>query len=246
MGKSLRILAVFDFDHTLIDLNTDVEVQKLSPGGKLPPEVKELRDKMGWTEFMQQVFIHLNKSRVSSEAIKKHMRQLEFTEGVADMLKVLKDELQAEIIIISDSNTLFISELLDEADLSGYVKEVFTHPAHFDDKGCLQITRLNPEVVCPEGKGRMCKGHILQEYLERRQREEDGIGFDVVAYIGDGLNDFHPVTQLRETDFAFVRQGFALEKHLRKTNCERTKCSVIYWNDIRTVDKTLAKSQHDQ
>ena len=65
MEKRKRILAVFDFDHTLIDLNTDVEVQKLSPGGKLPPEVKELRDKMGWTEFMQQVFIHLDKSKVT-------------------------------------------------------------------------------------------------------------------------------------------------------------------------------------
>ena len=27
---------VFDFDHTVTDLNTDVEVQKLAPGGEIP------------------------------------------------------------------------------------------------------------------------------------------------------------------------------------------------------------------
>ena len=29
-------LLVFDFDHTITDLNTDVEVQKLAPGGNIP------------------------------------------------------------------------------------------------------------------------------------------------------------------------------------------------------------------
>ena len=29
-------LLVFDFDHTITDLNTDVEVQKLAPGGEIP------------------------------------------------------------------------------------------------------------------------------------------------------------------------------------------------------------------
>ena len=41
-----RILAAFDFDHTLVELNTDAEVQKLSPGGKLPEEpFKNLRQR---------------------------------------------------------------------------------------------------------------------------------------------------------------------------------------------------------
>ena len=41
-----RILAAVDFDHTLVELNTDAEVQKLSPGGKLPEEpFKNLRQR---------------------------------------------------------------------------------------------------------------------------------------------------------------------------------------------------------
>ena len=33
---SMGPLLVFDFDHTITDLNTDVEVQKLAPGGEIP------------------------------------------------------------------------------------------------------------------------------------------------------------------------------------------------------------------
>lgn len=42
-------LLVFDFDHTIADLNTDVEVQKLAPGGEIPAS-SELRGRrrMKW------------------------------------------------------------------------------------------------------------------------------------------------------------------------------------------------------
>ena len=39
-------LLVFDFDHTIADLNTDVEVQKLAPGGEVPAS-SELRGRRG-------------------------------------------------------------------------------------------------------------------------------------------------------------------------------------------------------
>ena len=39
----------------------------------------------------------------------------------------------SEIIIISDSNSVFISELLDEANLTKYISKVFTNPAFFDE-----------------------------------------------------------------------------------------------------------------
>ena len=34
--ENMGPLLVFDFDHTITDLNTDVEVQKLAPGGEIP------------------------------------------------------------------------------------------------------------------------------------------------------------------------------------------------------------------
>jgi len=243
-----RILAAFDFDHTLVELNTDAEVQRLSPGGKLPEEpFKNLRQSLNWQEYMQKVFDHLHQNKVSSQAIKTFIRSLAFTFGCGEMLKSLKEDLNADIIIISDSNTIFIEELLQESGYCKYVDKVFTHPAYAcPDTDRLVISQLNPGVVCPKRPGHMCKGSILTKYID------DQGGYDLVAYTGDGTNDFCPMTNLRAQDHAFVRQGFSLEKTLSKPeNREELKCKVTQWSDLsgfvsnlrQTMDENLKNTE---
>ena len=67
-------LLVFDFDHTITDLNTDVEVQKLAPGGEIPAssEMRGLYSDKGWTEFMGAVFSLLHENGVSKVGRPKH------------------------------------------------------------------------------------------------------------------------------------------------------------------------------
>ena len=48
-------LLVFDFDHTIADLNTDVEVQKLAPGGEVPAS-SELRGRRGFNAVKPWTF----------------------------------------------------------------------------------------------------------------------------------------------------------------------------------------------
>jgi len=55
----------------------------------------------------------------------------------------------------------------------------------------------------------MCKGHILDEHCRK-----SSIKYDVVAFVGDGENDFCPTVRLRETDIVFPRRGFPLDKHI--------------------------------
>ena len=66
-NMSVGPLLVFDFDHTITDLNTDVEVQKLAPGGGIPSssEMRGLYSDKGWTEFMGAVFSLLHENNVS-------------------------------------------------------------------------------------------------------------------------------------------------------------------------------------
>ena len=58
---------MFDFDHTITDLNTDVEVQKLAPGGNIPQssELRGLYSSQGWTQFMGAVFELLHQNNVT-------------------------------------------------------------------------------------------------------------------------------------------------------------------------------------
>ena len=64
---SVGPLLVFDFDHTITDLNTDVEVQKLAPGGGIPSssEMRGFYADKGWTEFMGAVFCLLHENNVT-------------------------------------------------------------------------------------------------------------------------------------------------------------------------------------
>ena len=57
----------------------------------------------------------------------------------------------------------------------------------------------------------MCKGHILTEHCRN-----SGVAYDVVAYVGDGTNDFCPTLRLRETDIAFPRRSFSLDRRITK------------------------------
>ena len=56
MTSQDKILMVFDFDHSLIDENSDLYVIKLAPDGKLPEEIKNLYSSDGWTNYMREIF----------------------------------------------------------------------------------------------------------------------------------------------------------------------------------------------
>merc|ERR1719442_396022 len=82
-------LLVFDFDHTITDLNTDVEVQKLAPGGEIPAssEMRGLYSDKGWTEFMGAVFALLHENNTTQAEILSLMAELEFTPNMSSLLE---------------------------------------------------------------------------------------------------------------------------------------------------------------
>ena len=67
------------------------------------------------------------------ETIKAFIRTLPFLPDIKRFFDILEENYSAEIIIISDSNSIFIDELLDSGNLHGYIKKIFTNPASFDD-----------------------------------------------------------------------------------------------------------------
>ena len=82
--------------------------------------------------------------------------------------------------------------VFQESGYCKYVDKVFTHPAYAcPDTDRLVISQLNPGVVCPKRPGHMCKGSILTKYID------DQGGYDLVAYTGDGTNDFCPMTSVK-------------------------------------------------
>jgi pyridoxal phosphate phosphatase PHOSPHO2 len=225
-----RLLMAFDFDHTIINDNSDIVVRNMLGQTPVPENVKQLHRTDGWTTYMQQIFRLVQGKGVSQEQIRAAVQSIPYTPGMDSLLNSLHKRGNCEVIIISDSNSVFISDWLEGASASHIVHRTFTNPAWYDEEGQLQIKMYHEQDWCKISTKNLCKGHILQSYLAERAQE--GIKFDHIGYVGDGTHDLCPCLKLSSSDLAFVRQGYSLAKVIHK---EKLNARLHMWetgNDI--------------
>merc|ERR1719397_2181293 len=83
---------------------------------------------------MGAVFDLLHQNGRSKQEILNLMSDLQFTPNMQRLLEEAVDNLNATIIIISDSNSEFINHILKERGLSDRVDKVFTNPATWSEE----------------------------------------------------------------------------------------------------------------
>ena len=202
-------LFAFDFDHTLINNNTDTWVMGLRPELFLRERLVEMRRRLPcWTDLMDSVFAELHRAGCGRREMLEHMGKLEVYNQALKALKAVSECQWADAIIISDSNSVFIEHILKQCDVGSVVTEVFTNPAYFDDSGRLRVHRFHSH-TCPTcvNSPNMCKGTILRGFLDRKQ-------YGCVVYVGDGSGDYCPSVKMTERDIVICRKGYSLEKKL--------------------------------
>merc|ERR1712080_417342 len=92
---------------------------------------------------------------------------LEFTPNMKVLLEHAVSRLGATIIIISDSNSVFISHILSVQGLTSLVDTVFTNPARWTESGLLEISPYHHQETCTLSTKTLCKGQILEEYIHQ-------------------------------------------------------------------------------
>ena len=105
-----------------------------------------------------------------------------------------------------------INHMLETTGLQSVFSKIYTNPSSFDNSGCLQLSPYHRQDWCDMSPANMCKGHILDEHC----RHSD-VQYDIVAFVGDGENDFCPTVRLRKTDIVFPRQNFPLDEHITRS-----------------------------
>ena len=237
---SVPLLAAFDFDHTICEDNTDYEAQKLLPNEKIPDSVRRFYKSDNWITYMGKIFELLNENSIDLEKIKTTINEIPPAPGIDTLLTELYSQ-NCEIIIISDSNSLFIEWWLNHNGLSHTVKEIFSNPALIQN-GMLKIEMYHLQDYCLLSNKNLCKGQILEEYIYKRSLE--GVCFKKIAYVGDGRNDFCPILRLSENDVAFPRLGYSLVKILNENNMEptrKTKADIVPWKTGLDILEDLKK-----
>lgn len=160
-----------------------------------------------------------------------------------DLLQYLKNP-EIEIIIISDSNSIFIETWLEKMKLTDSIQQVFTNQAHFDSSGLLNISMYHSQNWCERCPENLCKGSVLDEHL--KTRHEEGVTFSSVAYVGDGKNDYCPSTKLSQIDHVFPRKGFSLEKLLTNPQIDEADkkkilANVCVWTSALEIKDKLSE-----
>ena len=212
------MLAVFDFDHTLVDANTDTWITKLHEDVKQIQNNKDLC----WTDRMAEVFRVLHEKKFREVDFQQCLQSLPFTEGMKELLNYMATK-NIPCIIISDSNSYFIKYLLELENVMHCVQKIYTNPAHWTDSQLLTIQYCHTH-HCTQCPVNMCKGDILKSHIRNTDSPAK-----TVLYIGDGRNDYCATLHMKPNDYVFARKGYNLLKLLQQ-NVHESQPNIIPWS----------------
>nr|CAD7586336.1 unnamed protein product [Timema genevievae] len=112
--------------------------------------------------YERLVFRSMRDKGVTRAQIRAVVESIPSVPGLEDVLRFLENS-GAEVIFISDANSVFIQDWLDAHKLSHTVRRIFTNPAHYDKDGCLQVEDYHVQDTCQLSTHNLCKGRILED-----------------------------------------------------------------------------------
>lgn len=211
------MLAVFDFDHTIVNDNSDIVARDIINPPTLIPDVKDYPN--NWTQYMQQVFITIKNMKFPVEQIIEIISSMRPVEGIPKLMRAIYNN-NIDIIVVSDSNSLFIQNWLERNKLLNIVSNIYTNKATIED-GLIRIEPCALQTTCDMCTKNMCKGTIVKEHVLRTNKK-----YNKTFYFGDGKNDLCPVLKLTQCDIAFPRLGYVLVNLLKSCTVQ---ANVIPW-----------------
>lgn len=226
-----NLLLIWDFDHTIVDDNTDTWYCS-----NLAPEIKSLYERRGkppyecWTDLMDDHMRELHATGYSSSQIRNCFHSIPMQPEIGNAIIAAHDA-GSEQYILSNSNTLFINESLKGKGLSMFFpsEHVFSNPAYVDTNTdrihIMPYQSKEKSHGCTTCEANLCKRIVLYKIRESHPNS-------TVIYFGDGYNDLCPTISLGPNDIVFAREGekFALGALWRTRLLNKPKPNVYFWN----------------
>jgi len=233
-------LYAFDFDHTIVDQNSDSAVMEIIHD-PIPENLQRLYDGTNWTEYMDKIFRFVADEGGSFDVIASKIAMLKPTDGMIPLLQRIassrNNNPNSKFVIVSDANTFFIQTYLNSRNPPLIPDAIITNQATKTDEGYLKLTPYEHQQTCPLCPRNLCKGQALQRYIDLKGP------FHRVYYTGDGGNDVCAARTLTENDVVFVRRNFAMEKIIAhgtwKGQTIEIKARIVYWDDANVIEDEM-------
>ena len=158
------IVVVFDFDKTIIDVDSDNWVVDNLGFTEL---FERLLPTMPWNTLMDTMMGELHARGKTLGDVAEVLRAAPIDPRVPAAIKAAY-ALGCDLRVLSDANAFFIETVLEHHGLRGCFSQINTNPSHVDADGRL---RIGPYHAAPHGCGvgtcppNMCKGQVLDRIL---------------------------------------------------------------------------------
>lgn len=214
-------LFVWDFDWTVINCNSDEYI----PGQFLDSDVldtqfrEHFQNTGDWHACVEAVVNTdvIQNQGVSRSRILEAARRMPYLQGVRQTLDFIHSHHAdglVEQMILSDGNTLFIGEFLENHKLAEYFGYgIISNRGQWDESGLLRVTHQVQESnegghQCQQCPANLCKTQALRNTLDKYFHERTSESGPRIIYMGDGVNDACPALNvLRQGDVLLARVG---------------------------------------
>lgn len=227
------ILLVWDFDHTIVDCNSDEYI---------PSQFSDVRDVQShFIELMgsgfswhkcveiQMSFAVSNGASLSSikEAAAKMPYLIEVKKSLEDITSLDPEDtrIKPHQVILSDGNTAFIETFLKYNNMLHHFNlDIISNIGILSEHGNLTVTpQSSPNGhTCPRCPSNLCKTEALRQLLAK----QFGAKRPQIIYVGDGTNDACPALKiLGENDVLLARCGQRKENKSNIHGPQEDQCS---------------------
>ncbi|XP_011012806.1 PREDICTED: inorganic pyrophosphatase 2-like [Populus euphratica] len=228
------IVVVFDFDKTIIDVDSDNWVIDELGFTDL---FNQLLHTMPWNSLMDRMMKEIHSHGKTIEDIAEVLRRIPIHPRVISAIKAAH-ALGCELRIVSDANMFFIETILNHLGLKDYFSEINTNPGFVDEQERLRISPYHDFTqsshccsLCPPN---MCKGLII----ERIQASISKDGSKKIIYLGDGAGDYCPSLKLTAADYVMPRKNFPVWD-LISENPLLVKAEIHEWINGAELERVL-------
>ncbi|XP_006357373.1 inorganic pyrophosphatase 2-like isoform X3 [Solanum tuberosum] len=228
------IVVVFDFDKTIIDVDSDNWVVDELGATDL---FNQLLPTMPWNSLMDRIMNELHTQGIAIQDIEEVLKRVPIHPRIVPAIKSVY-ALGCDLRVTSDANVFFIETILKHVGIRDCFSEINTNPGYVDEEGRLRILPYVDFITSPHGCNlcppNMCKGMIVERIQASMTKE----GKKRMIYLGDGIGDFCPSLKLMEADFVMPRKDFPAWNLINK-NRTLVKATVHEWADGEEFEHIL-------
>ncbi|CAH9088588.1 unnamed protein product [Cuscuta europaea] len=232
-----KVIVVFDFDKTIIEVDSDNwVVDRLD----FTPLFNHLLPTMPWNSLMDKMMNELHANGKTAEDVEEVLKRVPVHPRIVPTIQSLS-AIGCDLRIVSDANLFFIETILKHHGIRECFSEIKTNPGYVDKEGRVRIIPYHDFHISSHGCNNlcppnMCKGKIIEGVQDSLASE----GEKRIIYLGDGVGDFCPSLKLKEGDFVMPRKFFPVWKLINE-NRKLVKAEIHEWTDGEELELVLLR-----